>query len=106
MARAAAARQEEAPPTPELSDEGANEEVARQLTTAQSLHDARVELMKRQAANRSILRSYVTLGDLSDAQRAAIEKFYPKRERKPESPAEEVAGTNGDQPVNPDTPAE
>jgi hypothetical protein len=83
------------PDTPELSDEGADAMLNQRLETAKALHDELTALRERVTGNRTVLRALAAEGLGSEKQRAAIDAFYPKRERKPKPDS-----TNGDTPAS------
>lgn len=75
-----------------LSDDGANEFVTRLLNKAEELRTERADVLKRQGANREVLRSVKLTGELSEKQAKAIDLFYPPRDKGDSS--------NGDAPAD------
>lgn len=65
-----------------LSNDGADAAMADLLQTAQDLEDEKVKVYAKIEACRSTLRNYVILDKGSEAQRAAVDLFYPKPKRK------------------------
>lgn len=65
-----------------MADAAAQAYAARLLDGAKALDTEKEGLQKRIGANRDALRNMATAGDLSADQVKAVEKLYPKRERK------------------------
>lgn len=79
---AAPAATEDKDPLAGLSNDNADAAIADLLTTAKALDDEKDAVYEKIGANREILRAYVKLGKGSEAQRAAVELFYPRPKTK------------------------
>jgi len=69
-------------PTPALVKGEHNPFVTQMLQAASDLSDEKDALMARIKANREVLRNMKTQGFVDDEQSAAIDEWYPVRERK------------------------
>jgi hypothetical protein len=76
---------------------------------AESLSQEKESLMERTDANRQALRYLAKAGQMSDEQKAAVDKLYPPRERKKKADAtattEPTGNGNAEPPAAKQTPA-